>query len=303
MADTALHFKNVSFGFGDGAPMFDGLNCKFENRSAGGKLIALMGPSGVGKSTFCDLALGTHKPASGAVGYSPKDAHVAVIPQRAVIFEELSIKENIACLRYSATLGSTFQQSRVEDAARALGLFHLMHNGARAATLSGGEAQRVMLARIQTVDCSVLILDEPCSFLDNRVKDSFLSAMRGTIDRLGLLALMVTHVWEETRKVADEVVFFDRRPGQAVRLHCSTIENAERRPPTVDALYAIHWPWVKLVERGVGTRSVSEPDGAPGDYRYRARFPTRANGNCSPLAPWAYYDVNGLLMDEAGGNL
>lgn len=242
MPETALHFSEVTFAFGKRKPLFEDLSCSLANDSGAGKVIALMGPSGVGKTTFCDLALGIRRPQKGTIEFAPQHANIAVIPQKGVIFDELSVKDNVTCLKYSKSLGASFHQDKVQHAIESLGLSHVLENGTRASALSGGEAQRVMLARIQTIDCDVLILDEPCSFLDNRVKESFLGALRVTVDESRLLALFVTHVWDEARSVADEVVFFHQAPGSPVTLYTHTVTDAQNAPPTVDALFGIHWP-------------------------------------------------------------
>lgn len=273
MAETELHFSDVTFGFGKRNPLFDGLSCVLANTSNTGKIIALMGPSGVGKSTFCDLALGIRQPQKGAISFAPGNANIAMIPQKAVIFDELSVEENIACLRYSKTLGHTFQKDKVQSAADSLGLADVLRNATRVSALSGGEAQRVMLARIQTINCDVLILDEPCSFLDNRVKGSFLTALRATVDDLRLLALMVTHVWDEARMVADEVLFFYQAPGQAISLHRCTIAEAESHPPTIDAMYGIHWPDCLILDLVEDAPFAGIPsEGIPHDARYLSLF-------------------------------
>jgi len=207
-----------------------------------------MGPSGAGKTTFCDLALGIRRPQRGLVEFEPSNANVAFIPQKGVVFDELSVRDNISCLRYSKTLGETFRDDKVQNAIESLGLRQVMQNDTPSSALSGGEAQRVMLARIQTVRCDVLILDEPCSFLDNRVKNYFLAALRATTDEYSLLALMVTHVWDEARLVADDVLFFHQCDGKPTTLHYLSVENALRQPPTVDALFGIHWPGCEVLD-------------------------------------------------------
>lgn len=242
MPETALHFSGVTFGFGKRKPLFENLSCSFVNDSVAGKIVALMGPSGVGKSTFCDLALAVRPPQKGSVRFEPVDANIAFIPQKGVIFDELSVEENIACLKYSKTLGRTFEKHKVQRAIELLDLSTVLQNETRASALSGGEAQRVMLARIQTICCHVLVLDEPCSFLDNRVKDSYLAALRAAVDENRFLALMVTHVWDEARLLADEVVFFHQANGRPVSLHRSPVDQVVNYPPTIDALFAIHWP-------------------------------------------------------------
>lgn len=242
MTNPIIHFSNVTFGFRQHEPLFEGISCTLASTPDTGKIVAVMGPSGVGKTTFCDLALGLRKPQQGSIIFEPTKANIAVIPQKAVLFDELSVEENISCLKYSNTLGKTFEKQKLELAVESLGLTTVLQRRTGVSALSGGEAQRVMLARIQSVACDVLVLDEPCSFLDNRVKDSFLAALRITVDKSRLLALMVTHVWDEAQRVADEVIFFNQAPGKAVTMHRCEIVEAHRYPPTIDALYAIHWP-------------------------------------------------------------
>lgn len=242
MSDTQLQFSDVTFGFGVRKPMFHNLTFALRNDSSAGKIIALMGPSGVGKTTFCDLALGIHQPQKGSVKFAPDNANIAVIPQKGIIFDELSVRENITCLKYSKSLGGTFREDKVQRAVESLNLTGVIQSATKANALSGGEAQRVMLARIQTIACDVLILDEPCSFLDNRIKDSFLAALRTTVESSRLLALMVTHVWDEAQLVADEVVFFHQANGNPVTLHRTSPAQAAKCPPTIDALFSIHWP-------------------------------------------------------------
>jgi len=312
MSDASLQFVDVTFGFGDRTPLFAGLSCDLRNDGASAKIIALMGPSGVGKTTFCDLALGVRRPAKGHVRLGTGKGNVAVIPQKGVLFDELTVRENIECLKYSRTLGGSFREERVDSAAASLGLCQLLEDRTGAHALGGGEAQRVMLARIQTVSCDVLILDEPCSFLDNRVKGSFLDALRSTVDTQGLLALMVTHVWDEARLVADDVIFFNRQAGQSATLHRCSIAEAERRPPTVDALFAIHWPNCSVIDTSDTSLLANVPSaGIPGRAAFAGFFQRRqASQNASRLQRadasgleragsfCAFYDANGILVDS-----
>ncbi len=276
MNKTSLAFLDVTFGFSKDKPLFEKLCFSIENNSETGKIIALMGSSGVGKTTFCNLALGIHKKQGGTIKFIPDNASISVIPQKGVIFEELNIEENISCLRYSQTLGSSFDENKISHAIQLLDLTHVIKNATSTNQLSGGEAQRVMLARIQTINCDILILDEPCSFLDNRVKDSFLSGLRATVDESKILALMVTHVWDEVQSVADEVIFFNKVQEKPVTLHPANITKALDRPPTIDALYGIFWPSCILYEINDANRLVdnviqNHPDSAqyiglyPGD--------------------------------------
>src|SRR5687768_9756441 len=137
MSDTTLTFSNVGFGFTKGDPLFRGLSCTLANDSSRGTIIALMGPSGVGKTTFCELALGIRQPQEGTILFEPNGARLAVIPQKGVIFDELTVRENIACLKYSKSLGSTFREDRVQLAANSLALAEVLGKGTHASALSG----------------------------------------------------------------------------------------------------------------------------------------------------------------------
>ena len=94
MDKVSLYFSDVSFGFHTNNLLFEHLNLSVENTRDQGKIIALMGPSGVGKTTFCELMLGIRKPQCGTIKFAPQNLNVAVIPQKGIIFEELTVNEN-----------------------------------------------------------------------------------------------------------------------------------------------------------------------------------------------------------------
>lgn len=249
MSNVSLSLSHVTFGFARRPYLFHDLSFSLATTNGEGRVFAVMGPSGVGKSTLCDLLLGIRRPNKGSIDFQPSDARIGFIPQRAVIFEELSVHDNISCLKYSKRVASTFDERNVNAAIESLGLSSVVAQGTRSSDISGGEAQRVMLARIRTVDCNILILDEPCSFLDNRLKASFLDALRTTVTQMKLLTVFVTHVWDEARQVADRVVFLEPTDGRGVSVSCHSIRGAEHSPPSVDAFYAIHWPHCELLGR------------------------------------------------------
>lgn len=247
MDRPTIRFNNVDFRYGQGPWLFKELGLSLATNHGKGRIVALMGPSGVGKTTFCDLALGSRIPQAGTVDRLPISANAALIPQRAVLFEELDVVENISCLRHSRSLGPTFRPERFDGVVQSLGLQGVVARDESVITLSGGEAQRVMLARIGMVDCRILVLDEPCSFLDNRVKEAFLDSLRKTVDELGILALFVTHIWDEAALIADEVLTFHYEEGMPVVISRGTVSGAFLTPPTIDAMYTIHWPKCRVL--------------------------------------------------------
>lgn len=283
MCDVAVTFTDVSFGFRRGKPLFNRLTVDLGGGTANGKIVALMGPNGIGKSTFCHLVLGTRRPDSGSIKSTPAQPRVAAIPQKGVVFDELSVLENISCLKYSTTLRRTFQLERVSKAVEALGLKGVVEANTPSSEISGGEAQRVMLARVQTVDCDLLVLDEPCSSLDNQVKGTFLDALRATVDAGRILALMVTHVWDEAQMVADELIFFHRTGDGTVSLHQATVAAAAEKPPTIDALYSIYWPDCAVVGRN-SFQQLAGQFAIPDEVTYLGLFTNAAQPARSSLA-------------------
>lgn len=247
MDSPAIRFNKVAFRYGRGHWIFKDFDLSLATCPGKGRIVALMGPSGVGKSTFCDLVLGSRIPLAGTIDRLPMSAGVAFIPQRAVLFEELDVVENINCLRHSRSLGPTFRPERFDGVVQSLGLQSVVERNEGVMTLSGGEAQRVMLARIGMVDCKILVLDEPCSFLDNRVKEMFLDSLRKTVDQYGILALLVTHVWDEATLIADEILTFHQEGSVPVKISRDVVYRAFHKPPTIDAMYAIHWPRCKVL--------------------------------------------------------
>ena len=246
MDSTTIRFNKVDFRYKHGPWLFKNFDLVLATHNGKGRIVALMGPSGIGKSTFCDLALGSQLPLAGTIDRIPSTG-VGLIPQRAVLFEELDVIENINCLRYSHSLGPTFRQERFNAVVQSLGLKDVIKRNESIAKLSGGEAQRVMLARIGMVDCRILVLDEPCSFLDNRVKETFLNSLRMTVDQFGLLTMIVTHIWDEAAFVADEIITFHHEDGIPITISRNIVSEAFLTPPTIDAMYAIHWPKCMLL--------------------------------------------------------
>ena len=248
MREIAVTFSAVTFGY-PGVPLFDDFTWSATNRGRG-SVVAVVGASGVGKTSFCELLLDLRKPLHGVVNRTPGDAKVCFIPQRAVLFEGMSIEQNIRCLRYSTTLGPTYTDEKAAAAAQALGLEPLKARAATVKSLSGGESQRVMLARVRTIDCDILVMDEPCSSLDNHLKDHFLRDLADLVRERALLVFFVTHSWREVEMVADQVLFLARDRGAIHAASTLGRRDAEASPPSLEALFTIFWPHCLRVDLG-----------------------------------------------------
>ena len=168
-----------------------------------GELVALFGPSGSGKSTMLHLAAGLDAPSAGEVrafgrsltrlGESEmaefRARRVAVVFQNGNLWPELTAYENVV---FSLRLGGRLDATRAAGAAlRAFGLE--WGGGHRAASLSGGEQQRVAIAAAAAREAPLVLADEPTAELDQRNEGTVLSALGRLRDEYGSTVAMVTH--------------------------------------------------------------------------------------------------------------
>ena len=178
---------------------------------APGELVALLGPSGCGKTTALRILAGLDQPTSGRVEVGGKDlTHVSankrdmgMVFQAYSLFPHLTVLENVA---FGLKLRGKDGASRRRVAQEKLELVGLSEHGARyASQLSGGQQQRVALARALAIEPSVLLLDEPLSALDAKVRVQLRDEIRRVQLEVGTTTLFVTHDQEEALAVADRV--------------------------------------------------------------------------------------------------
>ena len=174
-----------------------------------GEIVGLTGRSGSGKSTCLDLVAGFLTPTSGRVLVADQDITsrppgqrpVTILFQNNNLFDHLSARDNVA-LGINPSLRLTLrEENQVAEALAQVGLDGM---GQRAsANLSGGEQQRVALARSLVANKPVLLLDEPFSALDMETRESMLALVRGIVSQRQLTCLMVTHDVRDCDQVAD----------------------------------------------------------------------------------------------------
>lgn len=211
LAEGEIFFDDVHFAYEEEAPLFKGLTLKVP----AGKTVALVGPSGSGKSTILNLVLRFYDPARGRILVDGQDISkvtfqslrksIALVTQEPLLFDD-TITNNIAY----GTDGAT--KSKIEAAAKAAAADEFIKNmplgynspiGEAGNNLSGGEKQRIAIARAILKDAPILLLDEPTSALDSKSEQKFQDALKGLMQ--GRTVLMIAHRLS-TVKQADIIV-------------------------------------------------------------------------------------------------
>ncbi len=176
-----------------------------------GEFVALLGPSGCGKTTALRVLAGLEEATSGTVLIDDRD--VSRVPARrrdiGMVFQSYSLFPHLTALdnvEFGLRMRKVEREERRLRAGRALDMVGLGHLGSRYAhELSGGQQQRVALARALVTEPRVLLLDEPLSALDARVRVQLRDEIRRIQQDFGITTLFVTHDQEEALAVADRV--------------------------------------------------------------------------------------------------
>ncbi|MFY0311558.1 ABC transporter ATP-binding protein [Leisingera sp. D0M16] len=197
-----------------------------------GEFFSLLGPSGCGKTTLLRMIAGFETPTDGTIVIAGQD--MAGVPanrrptnmvfQSYAIFPHLSVAENVG---YGLKTRRMPKAEIAREVEQALQMVDLGGLGSRAAhELSGGQRQRVALARALVMKPKVVLLDEPLSALDKKLRDQMQVELRQLQQRLGITFILVTHDQEEALTMSDRIaVMFDGRIAQL-----ATPEELYRRP-------------------------------------------------------------------------
>lgn len=181
-----------------------------------GEFVCILGPSGCGKTTLLRILAGLVKPDSGQIRLDGRDLTrvparhrgFGIVFQSYSLFPNLNAADNIAYGLKVRHWPAQRIRDRVEEL---LTLIGLPESGAKLPDqLSGGEQQRIALARAIAVEPALLLLDEPLSALDAQVRVSLRRQIRALQQRLRIPTLMVTHDQEEAMEMADRVVCMNR---------------------------------------------------------------------------------------------
>ncbi|HEY3475829.1 MAG TPA: ABC transporter ATP-binding protein [Anaerolineales bacterium] len=177
-----------------------------------GELVTLLGPSGCGKTTTLRMMAGFEFPTSGKISLDgqvinslpPHKRDMSMVFQSYALFPHLTVFENIA---YGLNVQRLSRKNIMERVNRALELVHLEGYGDRApGQLSGGQQQRVALARALVMEPKVLLMDEPLSNLDAKLREEMRTEIRRIQKELNITSVYVTHDQIEAMTLSDRIV-------------------------------------------------------------------------------------------------
>jgi len=189
----------------------DGVNLEIRE----GEFICFLGPSGCGKTTILRMITGFEAPTEGKVIYDgkiindlmPQQRDFGIIFQSYALFPNMNVHENIAFGLKMRKVPKKPLRERVNEMLELVGLYDWRQN--YPAQLSGGQQQRVALARALAPNPSVLLLDEPLSALDAKIRVRLRAVIKRLQQELGITMIYVTHDQEEALAIADRVVVME----------------------------------------------------------------------------------------------
>jgi len=188
-------------------PAVDRLNMEVEE----GHLVALLGPSGCGKTTTLRMVAGLMDPTAGSIVVDGKEiTHTPVnkrgmgmVFQSYALFPHMNVEQNVA---FGLEMRQTPKAEQKARVAAALDMVQLGHLGKRQTReLSGGQQQRIALARALVVEPTLLLLDEPLSNLDAKLRETMRTEIRSIQQRTRATTLFVTHDQDEALDMADRI--------------------------------------------------------------------------------------------------
>ena len=203
---TALTFNNVRKTFGPNTAL-EGLDLEVND----GELISLLGPSGCGKTTALRIAAGFERADSGKIliggnditNQPPNKRNMGMVFQSYSLFPNLTVAGNVEYGLRTRGIARAERQQRVNEMLELVQLAPMANRYAH--QISGGQQQRVALARALAIRPQVLLLDEPLSALDAKVRATLRDEIRRIQTELGITTLFVTHDQEEALAISDRV--------------------------------------------------------------------------------------------------
>lgn len=202
-----LLIEGVSKKFGDFKALTD-INIEIKK----GEFVCFLGPSGCGKTTLLRIIAGLEKADGGSIGFNGRDItnlhpgkrKFGIVFQSYALFPNMTAAENIAYGLKNQGMEKKYIAREVDRVLELVGLRG--SEGKYPSEMSGGQQQRIALARAIALSPDLLLLDEPLSALDAKVRGKLRKDIKDLQEKLGITTIMVTHDQEEALTMADKVV-------------------------------------------------------------------------------------------------
>src|SRR6185436_4194281 len=208
----AIELRGIRKVFGGGTVALDSLDLRFER----GEFLVLLGPSGCGKSTACRILAGLEQPTGGTIAIDgnditalpPRERDMSMVFQNYALYQHKTVYENIAYPLRVRKRGKGDLDRDVRDIAAMLSLTRLLDR--RPANLSGGEAQRVAVARALVWKPAICLMDEPLSNLDALLRIQTRGELKRIHRDLKTTFVFVTHDQEEAMSLGTTIAVLER---------------------------------------------------------------------------------------------
>jgi len=212
-----LHLENISKHFGEFVAV-DNLSLSIEK----GEFVSLLGPSGCGKTTTLQMVAGLHEPTAGRISLDGEDITdkqpnrrgLGIVFQSYALFPHMTVAENVSFGLEMRGIDVANRKKKVAAALDQVRLSEFSHRYPR--ELSGGQRQRVALARALVIEPPVLLLDEPLSNLDAKLREDMQIELRLLQQSIGVTTILVTHDQSEALSMSDRVVVMNK--GKVVQI-------------------------------------------------------------------------------------
>ncbi len=196
-----------------------------------GEMLAVLGPSGCGKSTMLSLISGLQTPTRGQIYIDDQRIDHLPAQQRGIgflfqnyaLFPHMTVRENIGYGLKIKRMPRTHIKQRVDELLKTIGLFE--HVDKKPHQLSGGQQQRVALARALAPKPDIILLDEPLSALDVKIRQKLRSELKQIQKELGITTILVTHDQEEAFQLGDRVAVMNHGRIEQIGTPAEIYEN------------------------------------------------------------------------------